>query len=74
MVNIIFRCLLYSFYFIIFLGSFRQGIEPGTILKKLSMSERVALEKLNEDAFLGGFVPNFSGVETINGEGESLLD
>ena len=38
------------------------------------MCERVALEKLNEDAFLGGYVPNFSGVETINGEGESLLD
>lgn len=74
MVITILRYPLFSVLFFIFIGSFRQGIEPGTILKKLSMSERVALEKLNEDAFLGGFVPNFSGIETINGEGESLLD
>ncbi|KAI6657560.1 Inositol-trisphosphate 3-kinase B isoform X1 [Oopsacas minuta] len=49
-------------------GSFRQGVEAGTILKKLAMPERIALEKLNEDPFLEGFVPKFSGVQTINGE------
>ena len=55
------------------LGNFRQGIEVGTILKKMCLLEKNALEKLNEDPFLKGFVPEYSGMHSINGEGNVCL-